>query len=200
MLLKLFSNSTSIITLLLLTVISLVSYSCKEDDASNDTSATLRYDGDNLTAPDLPPQTYEGAARFTNTQLGNYIGDELTEIEFYIQEPPAFCEVRVYTSNGGSAPAEQIYVANVTNSISANRWHTHTLTTPYIIEDKDLWLSVRFAHSGSQRTLGCDSGPAAVNGDWTYDAADQLWIPLVQRTAGNININWNIRGLVEFRE
>lgn len=198
---KLFSTSTFPITLVLLTAISLLSYSCKKEGGStNETSRTLHYDGEPDNAPNMPAGTYEGAARFTSSEMSNYIGDELSEIEFYIRDIPVSCEVRVYTSDGGNAPATQIYTSgNIVNSISGNNWNRQVLPTPYIIENKDLWVSIRFVHNDFQRTLGCDTGPADPNGDWTYDSNAPDWIPLVQRTGGIININWNIRAVVEFK-
>ncbi len=197
MFLQTLSTWTKVI--ILFTAVSLLSYSCKDDDTPNDTITTLSYDGDNVTAPFLPARTFEGAARFTATQLEPYIGDELSEVEFYIQDMPTACEVRIYTSNSGT-PSNSVYIQNVTNSISANGWNRHVLSEPYIIDGQDLWVSIRFSQSNDQRTLGCDIGPAAINGDWTYDSDDQAWIPLVQRTNGQININWNIRAIVDVVE
>jgi hypothetical protein len=35
-----------------------------------------------------------------------------------------------------------------------------------------------------------------VDGDWMFDGADGQWRPLVLRTSGQIDINWNIRAVV----
>lgn len=182
-------------------MVSVLSIGCQPDD-TQDGTITLNHDGANANAPDLPGQRiFESATRFPGTQMANYVGDELIEIEFFIRDIPATCELFVYTSNGGNIPTTEVYSSgNIANSINSGTFNTHVLSEPLVLDAEDLWLGVRYTQNGSQRTLGCDDGPAVVNGDWLYDSTDGNWTPLVQRTGGGININWNIRGVIELKE
>ena len=168
--------------------------SCKEE-SNNPTFITLNLDGPNEDSPSLPPATYEAAVRFVSGSLQNYIDDRLVEVDFYVQEVPDACEVVIYRSNGGSEPFSTIHTANVISGLNANSWNTYVLTTPITISNEDIWIAIRFTHSNTARTIGCDPGPAVPNGDWLYDSNDTSWIPLSVRTP--ISINWNIRGIVD---
>ncbi|MEM7101734.1 MAG: hypothetical protein AAF502_01310 [Bacteroidota bacterium] len=182
---------------LLLAGISIIitSTGCENDPVGNG-FVVLRHDGDNLTAPVLPGgATYEAAAKFTAGSLQNMIGDRLVEIDFFIQEIPSTCVVKVYTSNGGNSPVTEIYSSNVLASLSANSWNNHRLSTPYTITNEDIWIAVEFTHPSDARTVGCDPGPAVFNGDWIFDSSVGSWNPLSD--VSTIDINWNIRGNVE---
>jgi len=189
------------IVLLLLTV-SVLSIGCQPDDTQEDGTITLRHDGDNDFSPELPGASiYESAVRFPATQVEAYVGDELTEIDFYIFNVPSSCELFVYTSSNGNVPENEVYRSgNLVNTLNSEAFNTHVLTTPLVLDNEDLWIGVRFTHNSGQRTIGCDTGPADTNGDWLFDSTDGFWQPLVQRTNGGININWNIRGIVELKE
>ena len=182
-------------------MVSVLSMSCQPDD-TEDGTITLNHDGANVIAPELPGQReFESATRFPATQMANYIGDELIEIEFYIYDTPASCELFVYTSTGGNVPTTEVYSSgNIVNSLNTRTFNTLVLPEPLVLDAEDLWIGVRYTQNGSQRTVGCDDGPAAVNGDWLYDSTDGNWLPLVQRTSGALNINWNIRAVVELKE
>ncbi|MDX1909617.1 MAG: hypothetical protein SF053_21440 [Bacteroidia bacterium] len=154
----------------------------------------LKYDGSNVTAPQLPANSYEAAARFAGGSLGFATGT-LEDVYFYILDRPSSCTIKVYEGTADNAPDSLIYSAVVSSDVVANSWNRHTLTRDVKVGAKDLWIAVKFSHSLDQRTLGCDAGPAAADGDWLLDAADGQWIKLVNRTS-LININWNIRGAV----
>ena len=181
---------------------SVLSIGCQPDDAE-DGIITLNYDGANVTAPELPSQRiFESAARFPALQMADYIGDELIEIEFFIRDIPASCELFVYTSNGGNVPTNEVYSSgNIINTVNSGTFNTHVLPEPLVLDAEDLWIGVRYNQNNSQRTVGCDAeGSRVLNGDWLYDSTDGSWLPLVERTNGALNINWNIRGIVELKE
>ncbi len=183
-------------------MVSVLSTGCQPDDAEDGT-ITLNHDGDNVAAPSLPGQRiFESAARFPALQMANYVGDELIEIEFFISDIPASCELFVYTSNGGNVPTNEVYSSgNIVNSVNSRTFNTHVLSEPLVLDAEDLWLGVRYFQNNEQNTMGCDAeGSRVVNGDWLYDSTDGNWLPLVQRTNGILNINWNIRGVVELKE
>lgn len=156
-------------------------------------SALLNYGGENLSAPPLDEGRHEGAALFTAAQTKALTGGKLVEVQYYIKDLPAACEVRVYSAGSAAAPGALLYTADVTASTTGNSWNTHRLQTPVAITGDALWISIGFANGKNQRTLGCDPGPAVQNGDWLFSAADNSWKPLVERVP-TISINWNIRG------
>ena len=63
---------------LLLFGLMLLLVACGDDERIIETS--LRYDGDNLSAPNLPPDTYETAARFPANITNDYVGQKLTQV------------------------------------------------------------------------------------------------------------------------
>lgn len=157
----------------------------------------LRYDGPNVNAPLLPQGKYEAAARFLAKDLNTMADYKLTEVQFYIAQLPDSCTVNIYKGTVLEEPGELIYTKNVINTLDANDWHIHELDEDIPLFNDDIWLAISFHHNNAKGSLGCDLGRAEENGDWLYDAYDDLWTPLKLRTQGQIDINWNIRGRIE---
>lgn len=168
--------------------------SCEDDEPVQE--FFLNYDGDNVTAPYLEAGVHEAAARFRADRTGQYEGQFLNEVEFYLLELPTECEIRVYGPGTASSPGDLLYSQNVTNNISASSWNTHQLTTPVEITGGDLWICVRLTHSATNTTIGCDAGPTNPNGDWLYSDSDSAWLSFRDRTSQAVSINWNIRGKI----
>ncbi|MCI0697430.1 hypothetical protein L0337_36160 [candidate division KSB1 bacterium] len=164
-------------------------------DPGTVSASTLHYDRDNLSSPSLAAGQYEAAARFTNAQIGNLVGREVIEVHYYIADKPESCRVKIYGPQSASLPGSLLYSAEVTTGTQAKQWNIHKLTQPVRLTGNDLWISLEFAHSIRQATVGCDPGPAVKDGDWLYATSDHAWTPLSQRTS--ISINWNIRGVVK---
>ena len=158
---------------------------------------SLNYDDDNLTAPLLPGNTYEAGVRFTSAETQEIQGGKLIEVYYYLLEKPASCAIRIYRKSTADGPEILAYSAATTNEINAQSWNKHTLATPIDIGQEDLWIAVRLQHSGQQQTIGCDPGPSHINGDWLFDSEDGQWTKLVDRSNNEVNINWNIRGVVD---
>ena len=189
-------------TLLILStalVLVFTAMACGDDDATPDGFIEFRHDDVNVDAPIFDAGFYESAARFTNTYPGNDDGSELTEIEYYIKNVPASASIKVY-AGGIITPEELVYEADITNELSTDVWITHTLTSPLVLDGRDLWIAIRYNQTTEQRVIGCDGGPADSNGDWFYDDNTGQWDALVNLTGGGVNINWNIRGLVKTAE
>ncbi len=183
-----------VITTLLFLSIGLVS--CDKDNNNGpdipDNLEVLNYDAANFDAPFLPAQTYESGVRFSPTRLAPYLGKNLVSVYYYFKELPQSARIKVYTSSGGLEPTQLIYDAPLTN-FTGFAWNSHTLTTPYNIQSTDLWVTIEYTQISDGRILGCDPGPAVLDGDWHWDASDSTWTPLVTRTNGALDINWNIR-------
>lgn len=156
----------------------------------------LNLDAENFDAPFLPAQTYISAARFTPTRLAPHVGDDLVSIYYYFKELPQSAKLNIYTSNGGLAPDTMIYQADLTG-YNGFSWNSHTLSSPITIGNQDLWIGIQYTQISDQRVLGCDPGPAVLDGDWHWDGSDSTWTPLNQRTGGTLDINWNIRAAID---
>ena len=164
----------------------------------DDNQVYLNYDGDKADAPQLSGGGfYEAAARFPASVMGDYQDNRLVGVAYFIEEEPRSASVRVYRGGDDEGPGELIYEADITDELKRRRWRTHELNPALSLAAEPLWIAIRFSHESDQRTLGCDPGPAASNGDWLYDSYDNGWIPLSQRSNGQIDINWNLRGVVQ---
>lgn len=175
----------------------LIFLSCKKDDPTIE----LRYDDDNFSAPALPSGTFDAGQRFPSNIVDNYVGRTLDEVDFYIQEKPAGCEILIYGEGSSSSPGSLLYSQDVINQVSANSWNTHTLSTPVDITNDDLWIVVRLIHNSETRSIGCDEGPARTNGDWMLGEGELEWktyrdLSTNPSTGENVNVNWNIRGIL----
>ncbi len=176
----------------LITGIILLFIQCKNDDRSLE--SVLRYDGENFNAPLLQEDIYEAAARFPASITDDYVGQELTQVSYYMASIPLQTSLRIYSGGTENSPGTIVYEADLTGNISQNSFNAHVLTTPLEITGEDLWLSIRFRNNRTLQMIGCDPGPAVSNGDWLYQESDEQWIPFSQRTPESIN--WNIRGIL----
>ena len=167
--------------------------SCNNDNNDPD---LLNYDTDNITAPEFLPGDYEMAARFPASITDRYVGQFLEEVQVYFLNRPARAEIIVYGEGDFETPGDVLYSAVVTSAMRSNQWNTHTLTIPVEIPATDLWLSVKVRHLEAEGSVGCDIGPANVNGDLLLSDGSNQWSTLRDFTNNAININWNIRGVL----
>ena len=163
---------------------------CKED---RDERAALRLDGDNQTSPLLPDNTYEAAARFPSNTTSQYIGQNLTEVSYYMAGTPQQTTLIIY-SGGTDEPGQVVYQSSLTGSITQNSFNSHVLSEPLAITGEPLWISIKMRQNRTLQTIGCDAGPNSAGGDWLYQESDGRWLTFGQRTGESIN--WNIRGFV----
>lgn len=164
---------------------------CDEDDAL---SFELRHDGANVTAPQLGPGIHEYAVQFTDSDVDDYIGNRLVEIDFFAGFNPQKCELIVY-QGAGNRPGIELYKADVTNIINAPQWYEHKLATPIEITGEEIWISLKVTHTETQQSVGCDAGPAQDGGDWLFHFEEGEWLSF--RAYAGDSINWNIRGKIE---
>ncbi len=186
-------------TFFLLLSLCLVFASCTKDDDSTDNSgpdADLHYDGAAQDAPALDAGNYDLGARFPASAVNQYAGRQLESVAFYLLSVPNKCELLVYGEGTDSAPGGLLYTANLTTTVDGESWNTHTLDTPLDLTESDIWLCLRVEHGSRMGSLGCDLGPANNNADWLFSQAANEWITLRDFTNGDVNINWNIRGIV----
>jgi len=176
-----------------LVIVALFFTGCKDDGSD----FTLKYDGANNTAPELPASIYESGVMFPANFEGNDVGNELFAVELYIEQIPSKAELRVYLN--GTNDDELVYSKSILREINSKDWMTHNLDTPVDLDGTDLWITLRYEQEQDVQVLGCDSGPEeSLNSNWHYDESDGQWIPFNERTGADIN--WNIRALVRVPE
>lgn len=153
----------------------------------------LHYDTYNVDAPEMLPGTYEMGARFSGNKLQTVSGGKLVQIRYYMMEKPIAAQLRIY-GQGATSPSELLYSQDVMSEMERNKWNVHHIPDSVLIESDELWITMIFTVSAEQKYLGCDPGPANVNGDWMWAMIDQNWERFENRSGSSIN--WNIRGVV----
>ncbi len=167
--------------------------SCGDDDDCcivDPEDTLLNYDGDNFTAPILPPGHYVFAMRLPATTLSRLTGQSIKSVDIYMYDIPNDVELVIYNESG-NLPSSELYSQNITNTLSPNGWNSITLGTPYITDGTSLWIGIDINNNQLLQSVGCDQGPANPNGDWLYDSADDEFIRFSNRV--NDSVNWNIR-------
>ncbi len=169
---------------------------CQDDDDNFD-PLLLHHDDENANAPALPVGEFEAAAHFTINDVRRHPNTELVAIDYFIEDLPAYAEVRISESNGSNVPGNITFSRDVTNQIIPFSWNRVNLGDAQPLGD-GLWLSVFFDNTvDNLRFMGCDAGPGRANGDWLYDDFDGQWLSYQTRTGESIN--WNIRGVLQNR-
>jgi hypothetical protein len=148
----------------------------------------LNYDGPNNDAIGLTAGgTFNVAARFPSSMVGQYAGYVLESVDVYINDVPSGANLKIWGAGTGTAPGAILHQQTFTSTASS--WITVTLTNPVVLDGTDIWVGYEVTHGASQFPAGCDAGPANPNGDW-ISTDGVTW----EHLAGfGLNYNWNIR-------
>ena len=181
-----------------LVITTIFTLSCKEETVvvPLEEETLIHYDGVNISAPQISMGLHESSVRFESRYLLPYQGRILESIQFYIAYIPDDLTLRIYENERSSnEPQTLLYEALITGS-RASSWNTYDLSEGLMIDGSDLWISLRYTLEETQRVIGCDAGPAFVNGDWEYSGLEDNWSNFRMRTNNQVSINWNIRGVL----
>ncbi len=153
----------------------------------------LRYDnGVNLNGLGLAGTgTIEAAAYFPESTMAQYAGEFLEKVEFYINDMPIECNVKVYGQGTPTSPGALLHEQAVT--VIPHEWNLVSLWPPLELNGDDLWIGYEALHNGGTSPAGVDAGPAVSGyGDWVR-IDGQEW-----ETLGlfGIDKNWNLAGHV----
>lgn len=158
---------------------------------------TIHYDGDNVTGIGAPNATFVVAAKFTNAQLGAYIGGQLEKVRFYIHNPTVgnSAKILIYGPGTASVPGAVLHEQVVT--ITPTSWNEFTLTNFVNITGNDLWVAYEATAGpdGTQFFGGADAGPQHPNGQFVR--FNNEWTTLVGLNPA-LTRNWNIRAIINF--
>lgn len=181
-----------IFNIFLLSIVIFLS-ACRSDDRVD---GILNYDAENEAAPILEEGNYTAAVRFPAAFLEDYIGSEITGIEFYLADLPGRTVLSVFGEGTSTQPGQSISTRDVTLDVNQSSWNSFDLLAPVLIGDQDIWVGVEVDLNFDQPSIGCDPGPAIENGDFINSTGSQF-STLRDFTNGAVNINWNIRAIVE---
>ena len=158
----------------------------------------INYDGENEAAPQLPAGGFfEAATQLTPDTWETSDSASLVSVYFYLDALPEESSLLIYRGGANDRPDTLLLSQSLSRrQLTAGSWNKIDLDRAILLEDQDIWISYRFTNAVDQRTLGCDPGPANPLGNWLYDSFDEQWISLETRTQGGIDINWNLRGVV----
>lgn len=164
---------------------------CKKDRSIE---AALRLDGANERSPSLPANTYEAAVRFSENVISPFVGQNLTEVSYFMANTPQQTTLIIYSGGTATQPGQVVYEASLTGTITQNTFNNHVLSEPLAITGDPLWISIKMRQNRTLETIGCDAGPGVEGGAWLYQESDGRWLTFQQRSTESIN--WNIRGFV----
>lgn len=177
--------------------IGLTFFNCNEGDESNSNGAELSYDNGISSAPFFEEGVHEAAVRFPRSIMSNFVDKTLDRVDFYLVNAPNNCVVKIYNEGTDQGPGLLLYEADISTSVRVRSWNSHQLTESLVLTGNELWISIEITHDERNNTIGCDIGPALENGDWVSSDSQLGWSTYRDFTSDAVNINWNIRGVLE---
>ena len=169
---------------------------CDDEDAA--VTQTLNYDGDNFSAPQLPPGDNSLLVYFPPSETNAFVGRTLERVTFYMSEIPLSTSVVVYDEGPDDrTPGAELYRRNITGRVNSTGWIEDRLQNPIEITGAGLWLAIDVTLAdGSPFSVGCDLGRTYDrNGDLLRLATNPNFIVGFQDTNGE-TVSWNIRGVL----
>ncbi|HQI42441.1 MAG TPA: hypothetical protein PK665_15205, partial [Ignavibacteriaceae bacterium] len=137
--------------------------------------------------------TFEVSARFPASVTGNLAGKTLEAVEFYINDMPTSCIIKIYDQGTPTSPGTLLRSMDVTSQIVDNDWNYINLATPYTLTSNDIWIGYEVTHDSGAHVCGVDPGPALPNGDWIKTSGGWAKLSVMVPT---LNYNWNIAGVL----
>jgi len=166
---------------------------CSDNDDCcdvTDEETLLNYDSDNANAPNLPAGEYVFAIRLPLTLLNRLAGQNIRSVSVFMYDIPSEVDLVIYDESS-NLPSRELFNQDVTTSLSPDGWNTINLSSPFEVTGETLWVGLDIDNAQMMQSIGCDLGPANVNGDWLFDGADGEFIRFTNRV--NDSVNWNIR-------
>lgn len=156
----------------------------------------IHYDGPNTNGVGAADADFIIAARFTNTQLGPYVGTGFTKLRVYIRNATVgnTGTIRIYSAGTPTIPGPEIYSAPVTTT--PDSWNEWVLSPFVPVPATDVWAGLQAVAgpAGVQFWGGVDAGPHHPDGQWIFFSG--AWATLVSLNPA-LTYNWNIRIIVD---
>ena len=162
-----------------------------ESDGSKN-NVIIHYDGANEDAIGLSVGgLLYVAARFPASMMSQYAGYTLEEVDVFINDVPQNPTLRIWGAGSSTAPGALLYEQGFVPFYQS--WYTITLNQPVVLTGNDIWIGYSMTHAQGQFPAGCDGGPANTNGSF-ISTDGNIFSKLFE--ISDINVNWNIRGLL----
>ena len=170
---------------------------CKDDPVTYPFDPdVMHYDGVNNDAPVLLTGAVETAVQFGKDAMDFYNGKKIDAVSVFLFEVPSSFTLVFYAKGSGNSPGAELYSQSYSDGLQANGWNTVPFTTPLDLPSDEIWIGYRIADGGNVKTIGCDAGPGENGGDWIWEASAGEWTTFLDKTDGQVDINWNIRASV----
>ena len=151
----------------------------------------IRYDdGINFDAIGLTlGGTFQVAAYFPAETMAQHVGMKLTKMEFYINDVPIPCKIKVYGQGTSISAGPLLHEETV--SPAGFSWNLFTLSTEIEITGEDLWIGYEVTHLADELPVGCDDGPGVAGFGDLVSLDGVTWQSL---SGWGYGLNWNLVG------
>jgi hypothetical protein len=159
------------------------------EEVTGNATATIAHCGDFNGGVGFTAATVvRNAVLLTPSLMEEYIGTELTEIEFYMSDQALDFQVKVWAQGSTTVPGpgDEIYSASFTPTIGA--WSAAELDEPIILDGTPLWIGLAYFQPAGLFSMGCDIGPKVPGVN--FRSTGPAWGEL------GLDLNYNIRGIV----
>ncbi len=131
--------------------------------------------------------TFQVAAYWPASTMGQYAGMKLSQVEVYINDLPSSFVLKVYDAGTTTVPGTLLHEETV--AVTAVSWNVIELSQQVDISGDDIWIGYEVTHAVDVFSAGCDIGPAVAGyGDMiSFDGTT------FESMAGlGLDYNWNI--------
>jgi len=138
--------------------------------------------------------TIYAAARFTDAEIGDYVGGNFQQIKFIVRDVSTDVTVRIFEGATAATTGAMLYEAEITDLVT-EEWYTHDITSAVSIEaDTEYWVVYEVVCTGGF-PIACDDGPA-VGGKGDLVSMDgSVWD--AAGAAYGLDYNWSIAAVVQ---
>ncbi len=131
--------------------------------------------------------TFEVAAYWPASSMGQYAGKKLSKVEVYINDVPNPFILKVYGQGSSTVPGALLHQQTV--AVTGTSWNVIDLSTQVDITGGDLWVGYSVTHAGGTFPAGCDAGPAVAG---FGDMISLDGVSFESMAGLDLNYNWNI--------
>jgi len=120
--------------------------------------------------------------------LSDYIGTELTAIEFFVNAEMIDLEIKVWEEGPIIEPGPQIEIYSKVHYPSVNSWNSVSIDEPIVIDGRPLYIGISYFQQEDLYCIGLDSGPRVEGVN--FFSVTPGWYEV------SVDYNLNIRGIL----
>jgi len=157
--------------------------------ASGSGTGTMSYCGDFDAAIGSDAATVRKiAVLFQPSMVSDYVGTELTSIEFYMADNGLDFQVKVWGPGETTTPGPGEELLSMDFTPTAGQWNTAELAEGILLDGNPIWIGVEYFQPAGIFAFGSDSGPAVPGVN--FSSTGPGWSEL------SLDRNWNLKGHV----